>query len=235
MNQTTAYQSLAARLQHRIGNGELAAGSKLPSERSLCDMFKVSRVSARDALHLLEAQGMIYRLNRLGWFVSPPVFIYDPTRSSSIQEEAHRQCRELSTELLSASLQVAPTRVARGLEISPTQPVYVVTRRRAVDKRWVLLEICYFKEEYFPGLLEQPLAASLTVMVRETYGFSIREMDINISSAPLDIEHAQHLQVREGCPSLRLERKVTSNNQTIAFEREYWLHDAIQMRVKGRD
>ncbi|MBU6954280.1 UTRA domain-containing protein [Hahella sp. HN01] len=234
MNQAAAYLSLAAKLQQRILNGELPAGSKLPSERALCALFEVSRVSARDALHALESQGLIYRLNRMGWFVAPPVFIYDPTRSSSILEEAINQHRALTTELLSAGRETPPIQVSKALKQAPTQSAFVVTRRRAVDQRWVLLEVCYFRESAFPDLLSHDLAGSLTALVREQYGYRARELDVSISSSPISHSHAQHLQVREGCPSLKLERQVKVAGEPIALEREFWLHDAIEMRVKGQ-
>lgn len=71
MNPATTYHSVAASVQSWIHSGELHPGTQLPSERSLCERLGVSRVNARDALHLLEGQGLIYRLNRIGWFVAP--------------------------------------------------------------------------------------------------------------------------------------------------------------------
>ena len=52
---------LSVDLERLILDGSLSAGDRLPSERELCQMLGVSRVSVRQALHELEARRMIDR------------------------------------------------------------------------------------------------------------------------------------------------------------------------------
>lgn len=98
----------------------------------------------------------------------------------------------------------------------------------------MLLEACYFREEDFPGLLERSLTNSLTGLVRDVYGYNNRRLDVAISSKPLTTLQAQRLLVRDGSPALKLERDVIVSGRCIAVETEYWLHDAIEMRVRGQ-
>lgn len=54
----------------QIERGLFATQSKrLPSERELSETFNVSRVTVKHALLQLEAQGIIYRKERRGWFL----------------------------------------------------------------------------------------------------------------------------------------------------------------------
>jgi len=230
----TTYYSVATNVQSWIQSGELPPGTQLPSERSLCARLGISRVNARDALHLLEGQGLIYRLNRIGWFVAPAPFIYDPTRTHSLLEEARTHNRQLDTELIISERKPAPASISQKLGLTAITPALNVIRRRAVEGRWVLLEACFFQEENFPGLLEQDLTESLTRLVRDVYGYANRRLDVAISSKPLTILQAQRLQVREGSPALKLERNVIVNGRCIAVETEHWLHDAIEMRMRGQ-
>lgn len=55
---------LAADLRRRILSGELAPGMRLPAERVLAEDWKVNRHTLREALRLLEAQGLL--LSRQG-------------------------------------------------------------------------------------------------------------------------------------------------------------------------
>ena len=69
-------------LQEQIEHGLLPPGSKLPAERKLSEVFDTTRITLREALVQLEAQGLIYREERRGWFISPPRLAYDLIRRS---------------------------------------------------------------------------------------------------------------------------------------------------------
>jgi len=55
------YEEVLAQLKNYLLKGDISPGSKLPSERELALMFDVNRVSVREALTILEANGMITR------------------------------------------------------------------------------------------------------------------------------------------------------------------------------
>ncbi|WP_420994630.1 FadR/GntR family transcriptional regulator [Cupriavidus sp. 30B13] len=54
-----SYQALARQIVQLIASGELAAGMRLPSERTLAERFGVSRTSVREAIIALEVQGIV--------------------------------------------------------------------------------------------------------------------------------------------------------------------------------
>jgi DNA-binding GntR family transcriptional regulator len=60
----------AERIKTAIIAGELAPGSAL-RDRQLADQLGVSRTPVRDALHRLEATGLVVARGRSGWAVSP--------------------------------------------------------------------------------------------------------------------------------------------------------------------
>ncbi|PSW68143.1 hypothetical protein C0Z01_16965 [Photobacterium kishitanii] len=54
----------------QIERGLFTTQSKrLPSERELSEIFNASRLTVKHALLQLEAQGVIYRKERRGWFL----------------------------------------------------------------------------------------------------------------------------------------------------------------------
>lgn len=64
-----ATHQIREQLLRGIRQGELAPGSALPSERELCEVFGVSRVSVREAIAGLEAMGLVSVRHGRGTFV----------------------------------------------------------------------------------------------------------------------------------------------------------------------
>jgi DNA-binding FadR family transcriptional regulator len=59
VTRSPVYLQVANQLRGAIVAGELAAGEELPTERDLSKTFGASRASVREALRVLEAQGLI--------------------------------------------------------------------------------------------------------------------------------------------------------------------------------
>ena len=62
-------QQLHDALAARIRSGELTPGEKILSERELCEAFRVSRTTARNALQALEHEGLVTRITGSGTYV----------------------------------------------------------------------------------------------------------------------------------------------------------------------
>jgi len=59
VRKTKVYAEVAAQIHRLIGDGRLKPGDKLPPERELAEVFGVSRTSVRDAIRVLETQGLV--------------------------------------------------------------------------------------------------------------------------------------------------------------------------------
>jgi GntR family transcriptional regulator, transcriptional repressor for pyruvate dehydrogenase complex len=128
-----------------IRQGDLAAGDRLPAERELCERFGVSRVTVREALRVLEANGLVeIRVGaRGGAFVTAP--------SSRLVGEGITDLITLST--LSA-VEVIETRKVLELGIMP-----LVVARATDDDIAALYETCDRSAAALHGD-EYPLALS---------------------------------------------------------------------------
>ncbi|MBC5649465.1 GntR family transcriptional regulator [Christensenella tenuis] len=70
MNDDLLYIELRNALMRKIYDGVYAAGEPIPSERSLSELYGLSRVTVRKALHLLAQQGVIHKQIGVGNTVS---------------------------------------------------------------------------------------------------------------------------------------------------------------------
>lgn len=111
-----------------IRQGQLSAGDRLPSERELCERFGVSRVTVREALRVLEANGLVeIRVGaRGGAFVTAP--------SSRLVGEG---ITDLITLATLTAVEVTEARMVFELGIVP-----LVVDRADDDDIAALYEIC---------------------------------------------------------------------------------------------
>ncbi len=69
------YLQVKEDIEKRISDGEYRSGQRIPSERTLCTQFNMSRMTVRQAINELVKEGKLYREKGRGTFVSSPHFL----------------------------------------------------------------------------------------------------------------------------------------------------------------
>lgn len=106
-------------LRRYIGSGQLGAGQQLPAERALSERFATTRITIKEALSSLEADGLIYRAERRGWFVAPPRLTYDPAIHTHFHQWIGEQQRVAETRVLAHGGQLASSELCRWMGLAP--------------------------------------------------------------------------------------------------------------------
>ena len=217
-----------------IEAGTLAAGIKLPPERALAEKFSITRVTVRQALARMEAEGLIFREERRGWFISPPRVRYDPTANASFTESITEQGRVAGTTVLCKQQVAASQWESSNLGCAVGDPIFNISRLRTVDGRAVLVEQIHIMSERCPGLLDYPLDQSMTDLMSEKFGIIEHRAQINMRPTALSEIPAKALGVAVGTPSLYLSRAILDQfNEVLEFDQEFWRHDAIDICVSA--
>ncbi len=217
-----------------IEDGTLVSGAKFPPERTLAETFSITRMTVRQALMRLEAEGLIFREDRRGWFVSPPRVRYDPTANTSFTESIAEQGRVAGTKVLSKQRIIASQRECTYLGCNIGDPVIVISRLRTVDDRAVLVEKIHVKADRCPTLLDHPLDQSMTGLMAREFGIIERRAQINMRPTALSEEPARALGIAVGTPGLYLARTILDQfNEVVEHDEEFWRHDAIDICISA--
>ncbi|GAD90565.1 putative GntR family transcriptional regulator [Vibrio halioticoli NBRC 102217] len=212
----------------QIESGQLSPRQKLPAERKLAELFDTTRVTLREALSLLEAEGRIYREDRRGWFISPAPLRYDPTLALNFADMAKLQNREPLTELISAKSVLADKHVSALLGLPAFSDVFQVERVRYLEQRPVVFVKNYVIPALTPTLLDCDLSSSLTDIYREQFGVRYSEIRYRVSTTSLFGNVAQKLRATAGTPAMLVQRlNYDKHAGLIDCDLEYWRHDAI--------
>jgi len=223
---------VAAWLQRNINEGQWQPNDRLPSERVISEQLQTSRVTAREALRMLETRGLIYRSNRRGWFVTPARINYDPSRPAFFMQYVADQGFTPFSHQLSKKRIVANESLAQLPGITEGELLVELVRLRGADNRPVYVETILLPEQRLPGIFEHDLERSVTsVLQREYHNPSVTvEMDMIASS--LEQDDAELLQAPVGYTSFEIRRvSLDAEGRLVEYDIERWRHDALNLKV----
>jgi GntR family transcriptional regulator len=198
-------------------------GSPAPSERELVQHFGVARMTVRQALDALVAEGLLERVPGRGTFVARAK-IDVQVRLSSYSEEMGRRGMKPDARTLLARIEAAGPGVARALEITEGDKVVHWQRLRLADGTPMCVEDAYLADSILPNFLEQPLPASLYAELERrdllpTWG------EDSVDAAVARPEEAELLEIPPGAPVLRIARRAFAANIAIEVSRSTFRAD----------
>jgi GntR family transcriptional regulator len=204
-------------------------GSPAPSERELVQHFGVARMTVRQALDALVAEGLLERVPGRGTFVAR-ARIDVQVRLSSYTEEMGRRGMKPDSRTLLARMESAGPGVARALEIDEGDKVVHWQRLRRADSIPMCIEDAYLADTIVPGFLDQALPESLFVELARrdlvpTWGED--SVDADVAKG----EEAGQLAVGNGAPVLRIARRSFAGNIAVEVSRSTFRADRYTLWV----
>ncbi len=204
-------------------------GSPAPSERELVQHFGVARMTVRQALDALVAEGLLERVPGRGTFVARAK-IDVQVRLSSYTEEMGRRGMTPSSRTLLARMEAAGPGVARALEIGEGDKVVHWQRLRLANDTPMCIEDAYLSDSIVPNFLEQPLPDSLYSDLQRrdllpTWG------EDSVDAAVARPEEASLLGIAEGSPVLRIARRSFAGNIAIEVSRSTFRADRYTLWI----
>ncbi len=178
-----AYAQIAQAIRLLLRNGTAPLGAELPPERLLCDSYSVSRMTLRQAMGVLQREGLIDCQRGRGSFVSARRVQKQQQELRSFTEEIRARGAVPSTKLLTfrAGDPTAPAREFFGM--SGNEQVYLLERLRLADGVPIALESVQLPVSLSQGLDRYDLVQdSLYRILEEEYGLKLVDCQEEISA-----------------------------------------------------
>lgn len=216
-------------MRDRIATDRLGPHTLLPSERELAEQHGVSRMTARQALSVLESEGVVYRRPPRGTFVAEPRVRF---HIGSFSEEISRLGHTPAARLLWAEEQQPTPSVRAALELPEDAFVHVFHRLRTVDDVPFALETTFYSAAVTPGILEQIGDGSLWAVLRDRYGIEPTRSDAVLESVVLDDASCAHLGVRPASAGILLTRRTSdTTGRVVEYARDVYRADRAAFEV----
>jgi len=226
------YRAVANDLERQITSGELRPGERIPGENELARTFRVSRVTIRTALALLEKKALIVRRAGAGTFVAMPRFHHDLTILESMFAQFTKVGIASSAELLEYQWAQVDAQTARTLGYSEAMRL---SRLWSIGKTPFAVTFSYLHPAT-RSISHAEAERKAGYMLLESVGHGVDRARLNIRAERADRKIAQALHIEVHAPVLVLERtSYSASNEALEHTDCFMRSDAIDfvLSVQG--
>jgi len=225
-------------LRQAITGGTFRPGSQLPTEAELCEMLGVSRTVVREALRVLEDDGLVSRRHGVGTFVRNHPILKNLNFNFGITEMIESAGLKSGTSHLAIKQEAADKEKAEQLRVDLGTPLITVERVRTADERPVVYSLDTLsaalveRAGFDPQLLR---TESIYTLLQTSLGQVIEHGIARL----LPVSAPPHVKEKLRLPSNALalyivQTDYSSDDEPLVYSCEYHLPDAFDFRVWRR-
>ena len=225
-------------LRQAITRGTYRPGSQLPTEAELCEMLGVSRTVVREALRVLEDDGLVARRHGVGTFVRNHPILKNLNFNFGITEMIESAGLQSGTSHLAIQKESADQEKAEQLHVAVGTPLITVERVRTANGRPVvysldtLTESLIQRAEFDPQLL---LTESIYNLLQTTMGQVIEYGIARLLPVTAPDHVAEKLQLPANALALYIvQTDYSAGDEPLVYSCEYHLPDAFDFVVWRR-
>lgn len=234
----TLTDAVQEELRNAIFSGTYSPGSQLPTEAELGAMLGASRTVVREALRVLEEDGLIFRRHGVGTFVRKHPILKNLNVNYGITEMIQLAGFTPGTKHLAVQHEVADQETAEQLHVAPGTAVIHLERVRTADNKPVVYSLDTFAETLLSGtefdanrLLSESVYQIIETEYKHTVDYGVARLLPVRAPAPI----AKHLELAPDAMVLYLvQTDYSSLDEPLLYSREYHLPDAFDFMIWRR-
>ena len=208
------YYQLKNDLTKKIANGVWKAGECISSERELCEIYEVSRMTIRQAIGELVQEGILTRKKGRGTFVCEQKV--KQKDMMSFTEIIKHIGKTLETKVVKFEIIDTPDDLQ---DIFMLDKLYEIKRKRIVDNECIAVETVFIPVDYCGHINEEMLTGSL-YKILEGFGYVINNSNSAINAVCADDEIKELLECEANSPVLKITSKTFTNTDKLLFLEE---------------
>lgn len=225
-------------LRKAITGGTFRPGSQLPTEAELCEMLGVSRTVVREALRVLEDDGLVARRHGVGTFVRNHPILKNLNFNFGITEMIESAGSRPGTSHLAIQKENADAEKADQLRVPLGSPLITVERVRTADGRPVVYSLDTVTEAlvqqagFDPQLL---LTESIYNILQSSLGQVVEYGIARLLPVAAPAQVTEKLKLPAHALTLYIvQTDYSSGDEPLIYSCEYHLPDAFDFMVWRR-
>ncbi|MGI6608723.1 MAG: GntR family transcriptional regulator [Erysipelotrichaceae bacterium] len=153
-NKVPLYYKLADTIEEKINDGVYPKGEKIPSERELCEIYGVSRMTVRLAIDELVKKGKLEKVHGKGTYVLSKSIVQNLNKVYSYSREMDKQGKVSSTRMIKRNIVEADEKLATKLRVNVGEKLIYIERLRLAENVPIMVEKTWFIRSVTPFLLD---------------------------------------------------------------------------------
>jgi GntR family transcriptional regulator len=221
---TALYMQIADRLRTQIDEGTFATDSKLPAESELTRRFDVSRVTVRQAIAQLLAEGYVVSKQGKGTFVSRNKFVHDLKPMRGFYDALVAQGVEPKTKLLEFGPVATPEAIRQAFGTDEAEgDCFRLKRLYLVDGEPIALVVSYLPPQASGLTWEQANRNPIYVLLESLLSMPVARAEIHIRARSAGASVGQALGLSPRAALLVMDRESFSENGTLRERTSFYI------------
>ncbi len=228
------YFKIEMDLRKKIMAREYVPGQLLPSERDLMQIYNVSRLTVREAINRLVAQGMVKKKQGKGTFVSESTTDHMVGSLNSSSEVFLLKNYVVKTKVIESKVTLPSSEICTKLQIKDSEKIFYLERVRYANHKPVAHIKCYLPYEPIENIENIDFSvAALYRTLEDYYRLELYEAYEVIEAASVDGQSAALLELAPGAPVLLNERTAyLKDGRIIEYEQVLYRSDIFKYQNK---
>ncbi|WJR76551.1 phosphonate metabolism transcriptional regulator PhnF [Bradyrhizobium sp. NP1] len=229
------WRQVADGIERGIAEGRFPAGTKLPGETEIAELYRVNRHTVRRALAMLAERGLVRAERGSGTYVEAQRLAYPLRSRTRFSEIVGAGGREPRGQLIEAGEEPATREVARLLGLKTGAPLARIEALRFADRVPICISTSWLSAERFPGAGHVFATARSMTKLLEHYGVrDYRRGSTRITAAIAEASDAARLDLTLGRPVLVVDSTdLDADGTPLVTKRSRFAAERVAFVVDG--
>ncbi len=223
------YEQVKKALLNFIEDNNLSAGTLLPSERELSEIFGISRLTVRKAIEELATVGIVFKKTGKGTFVAEPKIQQQLLVVTNFTDAISKIGHIPGAKIIEKEMVFGDPKTCQKMGLSDGAKLFHMKRLRFVDDLPISIQSIYLNYELLPGIEDLVENHSLYSVIQDHYKIKLAKTKAVLESVVADYSCANLLWVKPNSPLFIMSGTVSdSMGRVIELFKCYYRGDRMR-------
>lgn len=219
-------------LLQQIEEGKYKPGDLIPSERELAELYNISRVTVRQSLNSLAQEGIVFKKQGKGTYVSTKRIETKLDFLLGFVEEFTARNMECKIKVLIKGYERAPEDIVESMGLINEQEMFFLVRQINVQGEALGLDYSYFPRNIASQFDQIDFNEIIVYRLLEQQGIKLISAEQTITAELPDSQDCELLELNPKSPVLvRCRIAFTEGNIPIAYSRALYKGESYSYKL----